>query len=308
MAQNKDKFHVTAEFIRMLKKYGQAQKDTETVNKCIDNYRGRRLSSILNPCGVSAALEVSGAPKDQVERKVSHWASIVHVLQQLSLPTEDYILESIVQELGNIVQVETLKGIVQHIEGIQKVMRDRTNESTTYYNVPVNVRDKDGNVLLRTINNIVIEGSDEVFIFLVRSGRSNITHIEKEFYVSMLGNLKQYPDKQVTIGMLLAIKETQDIVIPTYWSASEGLLHIPTTKEGRDDWYDTKFRSIIYAAHKTFPKAPKEDLSKAGKLSIGPHCISCAYQEFCKIYIQPSPKNGESNDTTNTDSKNEVRE
>lgn len=303
MAQNKELFNVTAEFIKLLKKHGQAQKDTVTVNRCIENYRGRRLSSILNPCGVAAALEVSGAPMDHVERKTSHWASIVHVLQQLSLPTDDYILESIVQELGNIVQVETLKGIVQHIEHIQKEVRDRTGESVTYYNVPVNVRDKDGSILIRTMNNIVIEGTDEVFIFLVRSSRSDITHIEKEFYISMLSNLKQYPDKQVTIGMILSIKETQDMVIPTYWSASEELLHIQQDRESRDEWYDTKFKSFIYSAHKTFPKYPKDDLSKAGKTIVGNHCISCNYREFCSIYIRKPKTDGETDDKKRNQTK-----
>jgi len=297
MSQNKEVFSVTAEFIHMLKKHGQAQKNTETVNRCIDNYRGRRLSSILNPCGVAAALEVSGAPKDQVERKASHWGTLVHVLQKLSLPVDDYILESIVQELGNIVQVETLKLIVQHIEHIQKEVRDRTGEATTYYNVPVNVRDSQGNILLRTMNNLVIEGSDEVFVFLVRSGRSDITRIEKEFYISMLSNLQQYPDKQVTIGMILAINETQDMVIPSYWSASEELLHIPRAKAERDLWYDTKFRSFIYSAHKSFPKSLREDLTKTGKTVVGAHCSSCSYREFCGIYIlKHEPKNGDANE------------
>ena len=292
MAQKQELFRVTPEFVSSLRKYGQVQKMTPNAKACVATYRGRRLSSIQNLCGVSAALEAADAPKDHKISKISHWGNMVHVLQKLSLPVDDYILESIVTELGNIVQVETLKSIIQRIEHIQREVKDRTGQSSTFYNVAVNVRDKEGNVLLRTMNNIVVEGADEVFVFLVRSGRSNIAHIEKEFYVSLLSNLKQYPDKQVTLGMILAIKETQDMVIPVYWSASEELLHVPREVEAREAWYDAKFHSFIYATHKTYPKNPRDDLAEVGKPAVGENCVNCHYREFCEMYIQKLPKTG----------------
>jgi len=276
---------VTPEFIRALRTYGAPVKQTASVKATVESYRGRTLSGMLIPCGVNAAFEVQNAPRNPIRgNSTDSWMSLVSVLKAIKLPIADYLLRQIVDDLGNIVQVETLKTIIKNIEDVQKEVHDEGGVAEVSYNVPVYVRGKEGEILLRTMNNIVIEGEKSVFIYLVRSSkRTKILDIERWYYVSMLSNLKQYPGKDVYVSALISIGETQDIVPTAYWAASEGLLGIKS--EEREDWYDDKFKLFIYKTHKDYPSTIQDDQRTNKSIKQGEHCAYCNYSDFCKKYI-----------------------
>lgn len=275
----------TAQFLWMCDKYNRTI-ENKPYRETVETYRGRRLRSILTPCGVMAALEQGGTRVDrkQVRTSSNGVSKLLDAIDTMKEPYDEADVEQIARQIG-FIQPETLVDVVHSVRNIAEEMSSRLKSPVTMsYREPLIIKNDDGEVYIRTMNDIVLECADERVVFNVRHGLDTIDTIEDIYYVSMLGNMWQHPGKKITIGSILAIHGSGDMVMPSFWKSA----HDPDVHS--DSWYEKKVRDFIFFKHQSFPKDVSVDLTQ---VKITPDtagiCRQCPYVSFCKRYIQKKP-------------------